>query len=283
MEQHYTLFSPKTKARFASQKPRFNYNWCMPKAENAKHRLKTIIWSTACALAWSLAAAAEPAPPLSPLASGPAIDRIDGTKIFFKEESKPLGTDLHEIKPLGWLNPGEGSQPWLLLSAKPCQSCPQDTAVYMLRKDGSKRTHFVFPGRVNDPKSGESVLKSRAFYGKCLSGRGDVYVVVQEEKVDRRRGMQKSVFVAEPGKDIVNERLHERGYRSMERDAIRLANAKPEKRSCHEIEGKSRLISRKPLDLNPRRGDDLDDNTNSDEDDTPKENQTQTELPAAQD
>ncbi len=213
--------------------------------------------------------------------AGIDIDRVEQGTVIFKTPDgqsipKPLKTRLYDLKYLGSLLAPEGGVPYLVLSGKPCQSCSADKAVYLIRADGSRSTHFVHPGRVVDPKSHAVLLDSRAFFGKCIGTAEDVYVVFQREKVDRRSRLQSSVFVATPGKDLIHEKLYERHLPRIDA-TLKRVRAK----NCVEVNGSNRMMLTKPLDLNPRRGDDKDDDAADDE--APKENQTATDLPSPQD
>ncbi len=82
-------------------------------------------------------------------------------------------------------------------------------------------------------------------------------VAHQRESVDRR-GMQKSVLIAEPGPQYVYEVLLER----------RLPNVKTtldlvKRKVCFEVAGRSRSVLRKPLNLTPQKG--LDDDEEEDD------------------
>jgi len=218
-------------------------------------------------------ASAPPSPPLE-------VDRIEGGTLYFKGESpKSITTRLHNLKVLGTLTPQAGGPTSILLTAMPCASCVEERAVYLLRTDGAHPSHFVFPGKILDPKTKEVLLDSKAFYGRCLPEYGDIYLVLQKEKVDRRKGLQSSVFVAEPTPTHLKEKLMEKERRLPKLNSI-LARVK--KKECFEIEGRNRLMLRKPLDLTPRRGGE-DDPDGADDDDAIKENETQKDFPPAVD
>jgi hypothetical protein len=193
------------------------------------------------------------------------VERLEqtakGTEISYRmadgEPLKTLSTTLYDIKELGVLKADEeAAPPHLLVVAKPCASCNQEKGIYLIRFDGTQPMHFIYPGRIVDPKSRALLFDSRAFFGKCLSHeKGDVYVVFQREKVDRRRALQSSVYVAEPAKQFVEERLIERHM-----PRIRYTLHRVKAKQCHAIEGWNRLMLAKPLDLKPRHiGDDDDD------------------------
>ena len=234
-------------------------------------------------LGFQAALAAETIPAAPPL----AFDRVEGGTIFFHapegaQPPKPLKLAYFDLKFLKILVPElpTTNNPYVLFSAKPCENCQQETALYLLRVNSTgKPMQFVYPGRIVDPKTKQTLTDSRAFYGHCLSGKGfgngDVYVAFQQDRVDRKSSLQPSVFIAEVGNDFVHERLIEKGLPKLA-NTLRLVKSKV----CMEISGHNRVMLNKPLDLTPRRGganeDDLDD-----EDET-KENQTTDELPPRQ-
>ena len=238
-------------------------------------------------LAFQTATAAESTPKTAPSSSPIAFDRFEGGMIHFLggesgQPPKPLKISYFDLKFLKVLTPEAPTtnNPYVLFSAKPCESCQQETAIYIMRvSGGGKPMQFVYPGRIVDPKTRQTLTDSRAFYGHCLSGKGfgngDVYVAFQQDRVDRRSSLQASVFIAEVGNDFVHERLIEKSLPKLA-NTLRLVKAK----GCVEISGHNRVMLNKPLDLTPRRGgaaeDDLDD-----EDET-KENQTTEELPPRQ-
>ncbi|MBL7714023.1 MAG: hypothetical protein JNL01_01060 [Bdellovibrionales bacterium] len=212
----------------------------------------------------------------------PTIDRVEGSLIHFKAATAdakppaPLDTKLYEIKPFGILESPAGGKPYILMSARTCQDCTEEKQVFALQIDGKKSTHFVYPGKILDPKTKALLMESRGFYGKCLPGdtRKDVYLVYQRERLDRRRSLQPSVFVSTPGKSFLEEKLID--YRMPN---IKHTLAQVKNKQCAEIEGRNRLMLRKPMSLTPKRLKDDDDDT---EDDTgTKENQTDRELPAS--
>jgi len=226
--------------------------------------------SSAPSLVWSSA-------PVETWPKGVEFDRIDGSEVHFKapegvSKPKPLETKLSDLKHLGTIEAEDGSPPYLLFSGRACQGCDLDRHVYAFRADGARSTHFVYPGRILDPKSKSEVvmLESRAFFGKCLSSQREAYVVFQRERIDRRRGMQTSVFVAEPSRDHLNERLIERRMPS-----IKTALQQVKRKQCHEIEGRKRLMHAKAIDLTPRRNIEEDED---EEDEPTKENETDAEL-----
>lgn len=206
------------------------------------------------------------------------FDRIDGSVVHLKAPEgasapKPVDTKLFDLKHLGRINAIDGSAPYLVFSARPCQGCEQDQHVYLIRMDGQRSTHFVYPGKILDPKSRATVLQSWAYFGKCLSDTREAYVEFRDERVDRRRGLQSSVFIAEPAKDHLEEQMKE-GRRRPKRQTVE-NRSKRKGSSCIRIEGRNRMMSAKALDLRPRHdiGDD-----ETEEDEPTKENQTDQEL-----
>lgn len=113
-----------------------------------------------------------------------------------------LKTGLHDVRVLGPIYSRSGGKPEfpsVLVSGLPCAGCEErrGLTLFSLRPD-IRPLNFVYPGRVRDRKTGQTLYQSRAFFGSCLSNRNDVYVVFQNEKIDRRGNrMRPSVFIAE--------------------------------------------------------------------------------------
>jgi hypothetical protein len=208
------------------------------------------------------------------------LDRVEDGTLYFrtadgKAVPKPVKTDLHDLKYLGPLrdpagrspasfNGGETpspSQTYFLFSGRPCKDCLQDSNIYAIRASGGKPFSFVYPGKIVDTKTGAPVLESRAFFGRCIyRNPNPTYVVFQKERVDRRNGLQPSVFIATPGEDHLSERLIERNLPRIQ-DTLKLVKAKV----CQEIDGRNRNALRKPLDLILRHGGDNDKDTDDSE------------------
>ena len=201
------------------------------------------------------------------------FDHAEDSTLFFKgtqqESALPLKTSLHEIEYIGTLNaePEKKVPATFLFRAKPCTNCLQDYGIYALKYTGGPLTSFVYPGKILENKSRAVVYESRAFFGKCVLHRGDAYVVFQKEKVDKRPGMQSSVFIAEPGAEHMQEHLIESRIPRLQ-DTLKAVKLK----LCHEIAGRSRLMLSKPLDLksrNPVDQDKEEDDSDSEDDDLP--------------
>jgi hypothetical protein len=209
------------------------------------------------------------------------VDHIENGTVRFKPLAgggslKPLQTQLHDLKIIGSLQGTEGGYPYLIFSALPCASCTQERNVYISRASGGKIHQFTFPGRILDPKTRALLFEARSFMGRCLSEPKDVYVVFQREKVDRRSGMMTSTLIVEGGKEHIEERFLERRLPS-----IKTTLAKVKAKQCVELEGRYRIMSNKPFNLNPRSN--SNNNTVEEDkegDDQIKENQTEKELPS---
>lgn len=193
----------------------------------------------------------------TPSSSSIEFDSAENGKIRFRvppgiAAEEILKADLHDLKYLGPIKPAQGL-PWFLFSGRACRDCSQELAIHLVRPTATgaakpKQHSFVYPGRIIDSKTGQMILDSRAFFGKCLSRvSGEVYVVFQREFIDRRRGYQSSVFVAEPTSDGIEELLIERRLPSV-KDALARVKAK----TCREVSGRYRTMLRKRLDLRTR-------------------------------
>jgi hypothetical protein len=224
--------------------------------------------------AYSLSAKAESLQ--KPSADWIEFDRVEEGTLYFRTKTsnpnataaklappKPLKSGLFELNYLGDLRPPTGL-PYFVFTGKPCLNCMEEQSVYILRPNAfEKPLSFVYPGKIFDPKTRAILLESRAFYGKCLPRHGDIYVIFQKEKVDRRSHLQTSVLIAEAAPEHLTETLLERHL-----PQIKTTLQFVKKKTCKEIEGRKRLMLRKPLDLHPKnvndQDDDEDDQTNKD-------------------
>lgn len=212
------------------------------------------------------------------------VDRVEDSTVFFRtlepgsQPPKPLKTDLYDLTYFGAIHSPNGddgqSTPYFFFAGKPCKSCQHDKTLYAIRaesSDKSKIYSYTYPGKIIDPKTGSVLMESRAFIGRCLRDLREVYVVFQKEKVDRRKFLQTSVFVAEAHDASLNERLIERRL-----PALRETQAKVRAKSCREIEGRNRNMLLKPLDLTPRKSGDEDE---AEEEDDNKSNDSDENSP----
>jgi hypothetical protein len=220
------------------------------------------------------------------------IDRVDGNTLYFKSTTqgdapKPLVLDmLSDIQAIGTLRPAAGGSPYHLIRARPCKDCKQDPAIFIVQPGNPKMARFVEPGRILDNKTRAIVMEARAFYGHCVSSRaGDVFVMFQKEKVDRRRQPQQSVLVVEPttetiegGKlyDHLHETLLERGLPSITR-TLHFVKSKV----CKEIDGRHRVMSSRPVEVNLKRQKAEDNEEGDDDAESPRENQSDRDYDGA--
>lgn len=169
----------------------------------------------------------------------------------------PLPAGISELALIGGLQL-ESQHPTFFFSVKNCAANPCQKNLLSIhpipKAPGSLPVQtYVFPGRIQDARTGELVLESRAFLGKCHPHFGEAYWVFQREKVDRKRGLVSSVFVAEVRESenstsFLSERLIEK------RSAPRIKALAPliKQKKCIEITGIHRTQLRRPLDLRPR-------------------------------
>lgn len=187
--------------------------------------------------------------------------KSEGNSLYFIKDTKEikLATPYKGSQFLAVLDDGL-TPPYALYLAPSCDNCSMESpSVYMQKIEGSgnRPFQFIYPGKITDPKKGQTVYEARAFYGQCLHGVKSSYVSFQKEIVDRRRGLQRSVFVAKPADEKPEEKLMERKL-----PAIETALHYVKKKTCFEVTPKNRKVLNRPLDLTPRKG--LDD----DEDET---------------
>jgi len=180
---------------------------------------------------------------LGPLLLQPSLWAADSEAAAAKAMA---ASNLVDPQLLGWV---EG---YALVAGRPCRDCQNDRVVSMVKPDGTQKSQFVFPGKILDPKNRQTLHESRAFFGKCLNTaslpEGDVYVMFQKDRGERRRGLQPSVFVARPGDEFIQERLIERRLPRLDR-TLKLVK----RRTCQEIPGQTRLMMRQRIDVTPKR------------------------------
>lgn len=185
----------------------------------------------------------------------PVFEKSDGSILYFKDDSgqksSALKTGVPYVKFIAIQMSPNGQVPYALFSGRTCNKCTENqVGIFMMRIDGKGRAfQFVYPGKITDSKKGQTVFNGRSFYGNCLPGIKQGLVTHQAEIVDRRRGLQKSVLVIEPGDQKVEERLIEKRVPSIKSTLLLVKN-----KVCTEIAGLNRLVLKKPLDLTPREG-----------------------------
>ena len=167
-------------------------------------------------------------------------ESTDGSEVFFSHPVSPLKVKAFQLKNLGVLRSEKAATPYFLFKGKECSDCKDANRLYLSRADGNYHTQFTFPGTVKHKKSGRTLFIGRAFFGKCVWRRGEVFVVFQKEKVDRRRYLQHSVFIAELKNDKVQESILVR-RRPRLKDTLKRVRRK----TCTEIKGTNRLASRR--------------------------------------
>lgn len=197
------------------------------------------------------------------------VSGLDGSAVRFSVpdggrppgplELAPLG--IREPQWIGVLDSEAGKPPYLLVSGLSSES--PERAVFLVRADGRIRPQRVtLPGRLLDPKNRELVFESRLFFGRCLgTQKYDAIVSYQRERLDRKRGMQSSVYIAEASPTMLDERLMERSLPS-----IRQILLKVRTRQCREIEGRNRIFDARFFNLNYRRGAEDKDKDNDEDD-----------------
>jgi hypothetical protein len=173
------------------------------------------------------------------------VEKIEKNKVHFAAAEGVSPPSALETELLGTLSVGEGQVPYLMLEALPPErasreenpkTIQEERAIFMIRADGTERAKYVKPGRVYDRKTRETLIKSRAFFGKCLPGRGDIYVAFQTEQTgNRRKRRQSSVLISEPNTNGIEEQLIVKRLPS-ENTAIQQVKRK----NCTEIAGKER-------------------------------------------
>src|SRR5262245_13839984 len=91
----------------------------------------TFVSALLATLSISPALAGDKTPPVE-------FDRLEGNEtIVFKSESKDTPKNYKpgwvDLAFLGTLDPGNGATPYFLFTGRPCQNCPNDRALLLLR------------------------------------------------------------------------------------------------------------------------------------------------------
>jgi hypothetical protein len=184
------------------------------------------------------------------------FEESSGTFYFQPQTAPPFKSSFSDLKYLGTLKAPRGL-PYFLVLARPCRgACLDEPTLFAVRPYHKNPSGFVPPGKILDPKTRTVLLDSRAFFGKCLPNRSDLYIAFQQERVDRRARMQSSVFIAEAAEEHLNESLQDRHAPSLS-TVLKQVKLK----QCKEVSGRNRYMLTRPLDLHPHSP-----NTDDDED-----------------
>lgn len=155
---------------------------------------------------------------------------------------------------------GSGS-PFALLKGRTCANCTTEQQSYFLVnvKPKSKLYSMIQPGRIVDSKKGMTVYESRAFYGRCLNDEREGYFVFQREHVNKRRGYQKSVYMAtvtetqsnaaSEGTELTENLIDGKRHLPNIDVAVRRVRAK----ECFELPRQSRSMMKTAFNLGPKR------------------------------
>jgi hypothetical protein len=209
-------------------------------------------------------------------------DRLENGILYFKplpgqsasSAPAPLQTNLNDVRIIGALRPLPGGMPYVLLAGRTCKDCQAEPSIFSLSPAGGKPNGFLYPGQIFESRTHAKVYESRGFYGRCLTSRQhDVLVIFQAEKIDKKHGLMTSVLVAEPGLEHesgIQDHLHET---LLERHLPRLADTLRYVRThdCHEIEGHSRVMLSRPLDVQIRNSRKMRDEDDDQEEDSASE------------
>ncbi len=206
------------------------------------------------------------------------FDKLDGSTLLFKTSygspaPSPLKTTLKDLRYEGMLRGrGEEVPGYFVFIGRGCENCSEEKSVYVVRGVGGRVDTMVQPGKIIDPKTRAVLVDARMFVGRCLNRvPSDVVAVFQSERIDRRRYLQNSVFVAQAGEVHLHEQLVERRLPHI-REAVRWVKLK----KCREIEGRNRIMTAKRINLRPNTKDE-----DEDDDEPVKENAAGEGTPAA--
>ena len=164
-------------------------------------------------------------------------------------------SELTQVRYIGKLQP-VGSAPYFLFSgirhassddkslSPELPHAQSDLEIHIVRPQTSERmASFIFPGVITDPKTGHILYRSQAFHGRCLPNRPEMYLVFQDEKVDRRKHLQASVLQVEAAVEHLDERLIERRLPSLAQ-----VHSRVRAKQCFVIPGHTRRAPSAPLE-----------------------------------
>ncbi len=181
-----------------------------------------------------------------------SIEKIDAGLVRFFNPKHELTTHFHQLKPVARVDFGKNKTkllPYFLFEAHPCdvsqKECEEPKQLFLTRADGRFKTVFVYPGQVRHHRTKGLLFKSRAFIGRCLSQQKPVFIVFQREKLDRRRWLRRSVFVAEIEPNQIREKL-------MIRNRPKLSSVlnQVKRNRCEEVPGFDRFSNPVKLEAN---------------------------------
>jgi hypothetical protein len=175
--------------------------------------------------------------------------RVEREKVYFKAGEEELNFTLPgtDSKLLGETRFGPKGEKVFWFSFISSSQLSAEPKILPFRGLPEKIGPITYPGRIIDRERSEVVHESRAFLGSCVQGRGELLIVFQRDRMDRKKRLQGSVLIIEPTSDGYKEELLTRHY-----PPLRITERLKKAGKCFEISGTHRQITAKLLRLNPK-------------------------------
>jgi hypothetical protein len=131
--------------------------------------------------------------------------------------------------------------------------------LFLLNSTGAHTHQLLYPGKVQDPKTGNAWVESRAFWGSCLPDQAPGYAILQRELIDKRkrgrvsRVTEFSLFVLEVKEDRIQERLIEVKSQKQYNTYAKNLQAAAKRGGCAEIAGRNRKAASSPYDIQNKK------------------------------
>jgi hypothetical protein len=153
----------------------------------------------------AVAAPAEPIKVEEPQYDTWTFDRVDGTKLVFKE-GPSFDTELVNLEYIGQIETDQKA-PFFIYSGRDCDECDANTAIYFHSPRhgqlnvGNGENRYGYPGRERDYETDSLIYQARAFYGEVLKGvKG---IVWYQKTLMEDNSFQNSVFIARIDRETI--------------------------------------------------------------------------------
>lgn len=125
--------------------------------------------------------------------------RKSGQKLIFKN-GKSFNTRLFELKFVAVL--GTTKNPYFLVTGRSCNNCDENEAVRIFGLNYTKvpldsLNRYLYAGTLRDYQTDKIITISKVFYGKCIKGNVNDFVIWIQEDIEENRNVIKSIFMIE--------------------------------------------------------------------------------------
>lgn len=175
------------------------------------------------------------------------VKGVEGNKIIFKDGSS-FETTLIKLNYIGRIRSARGKT-YLILSGKDCEfeGCDANISIYVHSpedgpmKDSATQVRYVHPGKEYDVRKyieegkEELAYEGRAFWGRCLPGRGEMVIWHEKFKLDDG-SWKRDVYILEPGEEGLKDTFIDKKVPPISQTLKMVSGGK-----CREIPGISRM------------------------------------------